>query len=337
MNKSIIKKIRAFIKNYYMQLGMIALALVVCGIGIYFAVSAVQDKKMYENADEQQEIADDMLAEVINRDGPYEYIEFEDKNTEVQVDTEKAASGAGRKVIIDFDSAQKEQTKSKAILASEAKKNAEAVEQTEDVAEQATDNNMYDRIDFSKMKNVSGENVYGWLYVPGTNIDYVVMMGEQNDPYKYLWKDPNGNDSNTGSLFVRYTAPNEDRDDHVIVYGHRLKDHNLYFGGLLNYHDLGYAKSHNTAYLYTKNKAYKYTLCSVHDGVENDPIYYYPYQKGTPEYEWMLSECRNSETHHIKDFNTSKDMLVLSTCSGSRSGQPQRLYLIFEKSEETAY
>ena len=199
---------------------------------------------------------------------------------------------------------------------------------------------MYKRIDFSKLEDVNKDEVAGWLYVPDTTIDYVVMKGNASEPYKYLWKDPLGNKSKTGSLFIRYEEASELPDAHTIIYGHRLQDHSLYFGALLKYHELSYARDHSVAYFYTPNEVIKYSLYSVNDGHETDPVYLYPFAVGTAEYEWMIGECNTTQTFKISNedkFNSFRNMLVLSTCSGKKSNQPERLYLIFMEEERVSY
>ena len=201
------------------------------------------------------------------------------------------------------------------------------------------DTNMVERVNFdrlSKFDKVVPDDVFGWIYVPGTTIDYIVMKGTSQDSYKYLWRNPDGLKSKTGSLFVRYMT-DDDNDAHTVIYGHRLKDHSLYFGALFEYKDPHYACDHNYAYLYKKDSVIKYELCSVHQGMDKDAVYFYPYELGSEEYEWMIDSIEDTMTFHLRDFDKSKEMLVLSTCSCARTGQPYRMYLVFEKIEEKEY
>ncbi len=205
---------------------------------------------------------------------------------------------------------------------------------------ESEDSNMIERVNFdrlSKFDKVVSDDVFGWIYVPGTTIDYIVMQGTRQDSYKYLWRNPDGFKSKTGSLFVRYMADDDVKDAHTVIYGHRLKDHSLYFGALFEYKDPRYACDHNYAYLYKKDSVIKYELCSIHQGMDKDAVYFYPYELGSEEYEWMVDSIEDTMTFHLKDFDKRKEMLVLSTCSGARTGQPYRMYLVFEKMEEKAY
>ncbi len=184
---------------------------------------------------------------------------------------------------------------------------------------------LYNRIDFASLTGVPPEDIYGWLYIPDTKVDYVVMKGES--PAEYLWKDPYGESSKTGSLFL---YPDIEEDDHKIIYGHRLKDHSLYFGELMNYKEPGFAEEHDTAYLYKEERAERYKLCCVISGLESDMVYLYPFRKKTPEYELLVKDIEQRAETTIKTLDQEKEMLILSTCSGKRANEPFRLYLVFQ-------
>ncbi len=191
---------------------------------------------------------------------------------------------------------------------------------------------LYDRIGFDKISGVLPEKIAGWLYIPGTNVDYVVMRGD--DPTEWLWKDPYGESSSTGSLFL---FPDNENDDHQIVYGHRLKDHSLYFGELLKFQDSTFVQNHQVAYFYRKESVEKYSLCCVVNGLETDLVYLYPFQRGTPEYELLIEDIEEKAETIQKTLDQDKKMLVLSTCSGKRAREPNRLYLVFQIEEVKEY
>ncbi len=196
-----------------------------------------------------------------------------------------------------------------------------------------SDANLTERIDFHILADlVENEDIAGWLYVPETNIDYVVMKGTEEEPDKYLWRDPYGDKSSTGSLFVMNTDVDGAEDDHEVIYGHRLKNHDLYFGALLPYREQNYGETHAVAYFYEKDKVTRYRLFSVVEGMETDSVYYYPYVRYTEEYQYLIDSVTENASYQLSDyFDVNDKMLVLSTCSGNGGGQPYRLYLVFEE------
>lgn len=78
------------------------------------------------------------------------------------------------------------------------------------------------QIDFDALKKES-DDIVGWIYVPGTRINYVVAQGETNNTYlRHL---PNGEYSENGTIFMDMdgTAPGI-VDQQTTLYGHHMND-----------------------------------------------------------------------------------------------------------------
>ena len=54
-------------------------------------------------------------------------------------------------------------------------------------------------IDFDVLKKINPD-VVSWITIPGTNIDYPVLQGKDNN--QYLHKDMEGKDSSAGAIFL---------------------------------------------------------------------------------------------------------------------------------------
>lgn len=270
-------------------------------------------EEIYSDAENKQQDADSMISSVVNKNSVV------DEET-VKISLDEIMSQA------DFESRQE-------ILEEAGQTYGDYLEEQKGLKEHLTDELLYERVDFENLENVILEEVDGWLFIPGTNVDYVVMHGNEEEPYKYLWKDPHGNKSSTGSLFIKYEADAEEKDDHRLIYGHRLKDHSLYFGALLNYRDEAYAREHAVAYYYGRNRVTRYNLYSVNEGLETDAVYLYPYTISTPDYQWLIDDINKYTTIKVSEteYNPARRMMVLSTCSGDMGGMPNRLYLVFEE------
>ena len=271
----------------------------------------LSDNKEYESADEKMDDANTMLSEAFNDiDSVSDAIDDDLDDVEEDIILEKDFSqfGDGDRTYNDY------------------------LEEIKGKKAHKTDPLMYKRIDFDKLEDVNLDEVAGWLYIPNSSIDYIVMHGNEIEEYKYLWKDPHGNESSTGSLFVKYEE-SEDIDDHTVIYGHRLKDHSLYFGELFNYRDDFYANDHSIVYYYTKDRVYRYILYSVNDGQESDAVYLYPYTINTDDYNWLIQDV-NDHANFVMDnrkYDPAKRMLILSTCSGVAAGMPDRFYIVLEE------
>ncbi len=92
---------------------------------------------------------------------------------------------------------------------------------------------------------ITGEMV-GWLTVDNTGIDYPVMQGKDNSAF--LNKDPYGNYSLSGSIFLDSRCSPDFKDDYSIVYGHHM-DYGVMFGALDDFLKEDYLKAHTTGKL----------------------------------------------------------------------------------------
>lgn len=101
--------------------------------------------------------------------------------------------------------------------------------------------------DAGKLRELS-EDAVAWLTVDHTNIDYPVMQGKDNA--EYLNKDPYGEYSLSGSIFLDSRCNREFKDNYALLYGHHM-DYGSMFGALDEFIKPDYFKKHKTGTLIT--------------------------------------------------------------------------------------
>jgi len=77
-----------------------------------------------------------------------------------------------------------------------------------------------DTVSFEELRDINPE-VFSWLVVYGTNIDYPVVQAKNND--KYVNTDVFGNYSLSGSIFLDADNDRSYRDFNSILYGHHME------------------------------------------------------------------------------------------------------------------
>ena len=97
------------------------------------------------------------------------------------------------------------------------------------------------------LQELSGDAV-AWLSVDNTKIDYPVMQGKNND--EYINKDPFGNFSLSGSIFLDSRNSKDFSDPYSLLYGHHM-DHSVMFGALDDFIEKSYFDQHRTGTLIT--------------------------------------------------------------------------------------
>lgn len=111
------------------------------------------------------------------------------------------------------------------------------------------------------------EDVVAWLTVDGTNIDYPVMQGEDNN--EYLNKDPFGAFSLSGSIFLDARNAKDFSDPYSLIYGHHMEYGHM-FGGLDAFLDERYFDEHRTGTLTVADRVYaiRFFACVEADATE---------------------------------------------------------------------
>ena len=76
-------------------------------------------------------------------------------------------------------------------------------------------------LQFSELLAVN-DDVKGWITIPDTNIDYVVVQSDEDNPELYLDKDINLEYSKAGTLFLDIRSSVEKNTQSLVIYGHNM-------------------------------------------------------------------------------------------------------------------
>jgi len=76
-------------------------------------------------------------------------------------------------------------------------------------------------LQFSELLAVN-DDVKGWISIPDTTIDYVVVQSDPDNPEYYLDKDINHEYSKAGTLFLDVHSSVEDNSRSLVIYGHNM-------------------------------------------------------------------------------------------------------------------
>lgn len=92
-----------------------------------------------------------------------------------------------------------------------------------------------------------------WLTVDGTKIDYPVMHGQDN--MEFLNKNPFGDYSLAGSIFLDYRNKGDFSDPYNLIYGHHMEE-GVMFGSLDDFIRQDFLASHSTGRLVVGDDTY---------------------------------------------------------------------------------
>lgn len=153
-------------------------------------------------------------------------------------------------------------------------------------------------------------DVVGWLYCPGTAINYPVVKGKDNE--QYLYTDLDGNYLVSGTLFADYRNDPLGVDDNYIIYGHNMKNGSM-FHSLVKYAKQSYYDEHPTIFYLTPDANYKIELFAGLTIKHNDAIYKGRYEGGL--YGFLQSYIARSTFVSDVDLTETDTVVTLSTCT----------------------
>ncbi len=174
--------------------------------------------------------------------------------------------------------------------------------------------------DFERVKNQlvplkqKFPDLYGWITIPGTVINYPVMQAEDND--YYLNRSYEGKRLKAGAIFADYRN-NRDllKNKNLVLYGHHMTN-NTMFNSLDKYFDRSFFEGNNTVQIYTLDGMFTYKVFAVY---ETNKYYRYiqtSFDNGN-DYLTFLKEVEGHSIYKASDVVLTSDskIITLSTCT----------------------
>lgn len=181
-------------------------------------------------------------------------------------------------------------------------------------------------IDLAGLRETNPD-IYAWLYVPDTNVDYPVLQREGDADY-YLTHDLEGAESAAGSIFTQYYNSKDWTDNHTVIYGHNMKNKSM-FATLHNYEDSQFFDEHRYFYVYTPEYTLVYQVFAAYRSSNTHLLL--NYNMGDHDsFQQYLDSVLSQDGIGVnidRDIQVDADdhIVTLSTCLG---GYAQNRYLV---------
>ena len=164
------------------------------------------------------------------------------------------------------------------------------------------------------------EGHIGWLYIEGTDVDFPLMQGRDNT--EFLNKDPYGNFSYSGSVFLDCMCSPDLSDSYSIIYGHHMSGGSM-FGCLDSFKDEEYLMEHRDGIVQGAGRTYALELFAVLSCSASEPVILSP---GHAPAERIEAFAEENASVLIPCEREGRGMLALTTCSDA--GDHDRLVLM---------
>lgn len=173
------------------------------------------------------------------------------------------------------------------------------------------------------------KEVTAWLTVDGTNIDYPVMQGRTNDVY--LNKDPYGNFSLSGSIFLDSRNSSDYSDAYSMIYGHHM-DYGSMFGALDEFYKREYFEAHRTGELAAVSGArYAITFFASCKAPATESLIFDPNETDREALLQYLAE--HAAIYLPQSVEPGAKILALSTCQSADTFERMIVFGVLRKAD----
>lgn len=190
-------------------------------------------------------------------------------------------------------------------------------------------------LDYWKKKN---PDVYAWIRIPGTNIDYPILQSSDMEEGYYLTHDIDRESNIYGALYTEKYNSRDFRDSNTIIYGHNMNDGSM-FGSLKKFIETDYFTKHDMLTIFTMEEKRTYTITAAYRyQAEHLPTYFdFSTKEGTDTY---LSEIpgfvQNTNGNIRSDIEIQAPLLTLSTCTPDNENMRYLVQAVLVKTEKVS-
>ncbi len=188
---------------------------------------------------------------------------------------------------------------------------------------------MFRLVPFDTMQEETNKDIYAWIYIPDTNIDYPVLQHPTDDTY-YLNYNIDGSKGYPGCIYTEKDNSKDFTDFNTVLYGHNMKNGTM-FHDLHKFEKEDFFDDHLYVYIYLPDRTLKYTIYAAYTYDDRHLLHSYDYTEaaGREGYLDIIFGSRSLSAHIRKDMRESMDadsnIITLSTCIG---GQSNNRYLV---------
>ena len=169
-----------------------------------------------------------------------------------------------------------------------------------------------DGLTFKELQAINPE-VFSWLTIYGTNVDYPLVQAVDNE--KYLIADSQGEYSLSGSIFMDYRNDKLFEDFNSIFYGHHMA-YGAMFGDISNFEEESFFDNHRYGNIYFDEEDHGIEFFAfVEADVYTSSLYVPDIEEDSEQQEYLDSIMASATNIRDIKVTTADKIVLLSTCT----------------------
>ena len=184
------------------------------------------------------------------------------------------------------------------------------------------------KVDFDELEAINTD-VYAWIYIPNTNVDYPVARSTRDgDDSFYLEHNIYRQYQFSGTIYSEVQNKPDMHDPVTVLYGHNMLNDSM-FATLHYFEDPDFFKKNNTIFILTKDKVYTYLVYSAYTYDDRHILNSF-FLKDDKVFQEYIDSTLNPHSYDANvranvNLNTNNRILTLSTCT---NGSGSTRYLV---------
>ncbi len=171
-------------------------------------------------------------------------------------------------------------------------------------------------INFKELQSINSD-LYGWIKIPETVIDYPVAQSSNDDDNYYLHHNYMGNYEFAGTIYSQRHNTKYFLERVTVLYGHNMLDGSM-FAGLHAFSDEEFFEKNDTVYIYIPGHILTYKIFAAYDYDDRHIMNSFDFTDDEV-YEQYLKDALNPHSANANvrkgtELSIDDRIIVLSTC-----------------------
>lgn len=180
------------------------------------------------------------------------------------------------------------------------------------------------------------EDIYAWIYIPNTNIDYPILQHPTDDMY-YLEHNLDGSSGLPGCIYTEKINEKNFTDHNTLIYGHNMRNGTM-FKDVHKFAESDFFEENRYVFIYTPEELLIYDIYAAYRFTDAHILYSYDCvtEDGFSSYLEMVQENYGASGNFRDVEVTGEDhVITLSTCVSGQDDKRQLLQAVLVEYNET--